>query len=167
MLAIQFTDTVTLGAGLIAALIGLVGLYRIIEGTRLRATNDIQARTIQALNEDNEHLTERCRDLGAEKDTCLAESAARQATIDSLTKQLDAVPRYQDFMDYTTTTLQHVDSAAASRQQEFLAVVVEELKRHDSHVQEIHDQAELRAIERQRETVNVLKTIAEQLQGGP
>jgi hypothetical protein len=168
---IEFSNTITLGAALLGAIAVIFALYRVFRGEQLRSTNDIQARTIAALRVENGRLEDvvekqeaRLSELGAEKDNEAKASAAKDATIRALEKQIADLPKYQDFMDYTTKTMTHVDTAAQQRQQEFLSVVIDKLSSHDAHVQRIHDEAQERAIERHAETVNALQEITSALE---
>jgi len=168
---IEFTNTITLGAALLGAIAVIFALYRVFRGEQLRSTNDIQARTITALQVENERLEDLVekqdvglKRLGAEKDHEAKASAAKDATIAALEKQIADLPKYQDFMNYTTKTMTHVDASAQQRQQEFLSVVIEKLSSHDEHVQRIHDEAQERAIERHAETVNALQEITSALE---
>lgn len=167
---VQFSNTITLGAAIIVAVAGLLGLYRVFRGEQLRSTNEIQSRTIAAIEADNKRLVEVCerqeirlQQLGAEKDSEAKASASKDATVAALRKQIDALPRYQDFMEYTTRTMEHVDASAQSRQAAFLEVVVDKLQTHDEHVQTIHDEARKEAVERHDETVKALREITQAL----
>lgn len=145
MLYVQFTDTITLGAALIAAILGLFGLWRIALGVRMRTDNEqLKSRVdnLEGVITDRDRFireqSARLNELGAEKDTAQQDAAACHAKVEALEDQLHKVPAYQEFMDYGRSMMEHVDSQAAARQESFMQVVVNELKAHDDRVQAAH-----------------------------
>jgi hypothetical protein len=169
-LAVHFTDTITLGAALIAFMVGLAALIRIALGIGLRSTNEILKARVEALEGDVEDRTRRLRDLshrlnelGAEKDAAMAGKAACEATVEALQEQIEHMPKYQDVIAFGTAQMDKVNEAAAKRQETFVEVVVTELKKHDEHVERIHQDSERRATERHQQQTEINHAILKAL----
>ncbi len=177
---IHYSPTITLGAAVITAILGLAFLYRLFIGVALRSTNDVLTKRIEALEGDvadkDRRLVDKARqleeckgrltELGAEKDAALAKASARQATVETLNQQIQRMPKYEDVIAFGTEQLKAVNTAAAERQERFVAVVIDELKAHDEHVEKIHQQSEQRAGERHEAQIRTLDAIVERLNGG-
>lgn len=146
VVAIQFNDTITLGGAIIIAIATVFGLYRVALGVRMRNTNEIQGKLIVALETDADHKDDviarqekRLNELGAEKDAALTAHAACESQITALQDQLSKVPAYAEFMEFGKSMMEHVDRAAAERQEAFTKTVVDELKAHDTRMQAAAD----------------------------
>jgi hypothetical protein len=129
----------------------------------LRATNDIQAREIQALEGDIRNKDRRLSELGVKKDEALSELAACQARIAEMRKQIEAMPNYQDVVSFGREQMEQVNEAAAKRQEAFVQIVVAELKAHDEHVERIHQESEKRALERHQQQTEINHSILKAL----
>ena len=162
-LAVHYTNTITLGTAIVGAIVALAALVRLAYGVRLRATNDIQAREIQALEADVRNKDRRLNELGAEKDAALSATAACQATIKELRTQIDAMPNYQDVITFGSEQMKQVNDAAAKRQESFVQIVVAELRSHDEHVERIHQESEDRASQRHEQQTGINTSILKAL----
>lgn len=177
---IHYSPTITLGAAIIGGIGGLALLYRLFVSVGLRTANEIQTRRIDALEgdigdkdrrlEDKDRRLDdlglRLRELGVERDTALASAAACDATVATLKEQIEHMPKYEDVIAFGTEQMRAVNDAAASRQEEFLRVVIAELKLHDNHVESIHRESERRAGERHGAQLKAMDAIVNRLNGG-
>lgn len=170
LLPVVITDTITLGAVIIAAIGAMIGLYRVALGARLSSDNlrlRLRVQNLEGVIDDRDRTVRdqetRLYQLGAEKDAAVSGQAACEATIETLQKQIDSMPKYQEFMDYGREMMAHVDTAAGQRQKEILSEIVGELRLHDNRVTKMHEAAEERTIDRHSELLAIQREMLEEL----
>ena len=140
ILAVHVTDTITLGAAIIAGVLGASAILRAlwvaptkVDNAKLKMEVDNLGRQLRECREEINDKARRLQELGGEKDQY-------QQAIAGLTAELETVkrlPRYDDVVKLNQETLRHVDQAAAQRQQDFLQTVSRQLEKHDANVAEI------------------------------
>jgi chromosome segregation ATPase len=138
LLALRFTDTVTLGGALIASAVAFAALARLVIAVPRRAENESLKRQLEEMRGEVADcgrritdLRDRVEELRAEKEGEAQRRAAADARSDALEK---SVHDFAGFVQLQTEGLRHSDEAAALRQSKIVELIeTHELRAVDRH----------------------------------
>lgn len=118
MLGVTISDTVNLGTGLLALVIGLATLGRLLYTVPKTTENTSLRRQLGEARGEIEDKTRRLNELGAEKDNEAQSRAAAEERAHGLEERLSSLPDWEAVQRFTRELLEHVDREAARRQVE-------------------------------------------------